>query len=356
MHNLTEILHQSLGRLKDFERCAFLDYPDYTNIGDHLIWIGSVFYITEKIKAKISYASSINNFSGAILEKQIGKAPILLNGGGNLGDLWPKYQAFREYIISHYRDRPVIILPQSIYFANPENLANAANIFNSHPDLTLFVRDNYSYDLAVRHFNNCKVFKAPDMAFQLSELSTIPEPKKSKHSILYHCRKDQELNPSFLPDSLNIPNLVVEDWISFKWVLGTRKTYFMEKIAHLYREVWQRGLSAPGERLFLQRWQKSLPYLQYLNVYNPQLNYRSLSFILSGVYQFKQHKLVITNRLHGHILCILLGKPHIFLPNSYHKNEAFYNTWTASLPYCKFAKTVPEVKAGIEEFLTFNES
>ncbi|MBW4650235.1 MAG: polysaccharide pyruvyl transferase family protein [Kastovskya adunca ATA6-11-RM4] len=352
MHNLTEILHQSLGRLKDFERCALLDYPDYTNIGDHLIWIGSVFYITEKIKAKISYASSINNFSGAILEKQIGKAPILLNGGGNLGDLWPKYQAFREYIISHYRDRPVIILPQSIYFANPANLDNAAKIFNSHPDLTLFVRDDYSYEIATKNFKNCQVVKAPDMAFQLSQISALSTDKQASKSILYHCRQDQELSSSFAIDFPSFSSLVVEDWTSFKWVLGTNKSRAAQTLADLFREVWQRGIKTPGDWMFRQKWEDYFFYNNYFNnLYNQQLHSRSWSFIHSGIYQFKQHQLIITNRLHGHILCVLLGLPHIFLPNSYHKNESFYNTWTYSVPFCRFAKDSSQVITGIEDLL-----
>jgi len=54
------------------------------------------------------------------------------------------------------------------------------------------------------------------------------------------------------------------------------------------------------------------------------------------VWQFSQCPAIVTNRLHGHILCVLLGIPHVFLPNSYYKNEAFYSTWTHDLPGCRF--------------------
>lgn len=37
---------------------------------------------------------------------------------------------------------------------------------------------------------------------------------------------------------------------------------------------------------------------------------------------------MITDRLHGHILCLLLGLPHVLLDNTYGKLKDFYDTWT----------------------------
>jgi len=70
-----------------------------------------------------------------------------------------------------------------------------------------------------------------------------------------------------------------------------------------------------------------------------------------GVYQFKQHKLVITNRLHGHILCVLMGIPHVVIPNSYHKITSFYETWTHQVPFCKLVTNQSQIKAAAEELL-----
>ena len=105
-------LHNALGKIGSFEQCAFLDYPDYFNLGDHLIGIATLFYLTDIVKANVNYVATINNFSEESLEKRIGQAPIILQGGGNLGDLWSHHQEFREYINSKYRDRTIIIMPQ----------------------------------------------------------------------------------------------------------------------------------------------------------------------------------------------------------------------------------------------------
>lgn len=348
--NLKEVLHKALGKLGAFEQCALLDYPSYTNIGDSLIWVGEVFYLTDVLKAKINYAASVDNFSGAEMEKQVGKAPILLQGGGNLGDLWPKFQKFREHIISKYQDRPIIILPQSIYFADRANLRKTADVFNSHPNLTLFARHNYSYEIALQYFGNCKVIKAPDMALQMVNMPGLSFDYNRNSSILYHCRNDKELNQTSSPASIDLPNLIVEDWTSYKYDSKHYKELPSKwaKRMTLISEGLQQGTIIPTEWIS-RLWKSFHPYASKFNtLYNPSIHLKSWSWIHHGIYQFKQHRLIITNRLHGHILCILMGITHIFLPNAYYKNEAFYDTWTSSIPFGKFVKDPSQIKAAAQ--------
>jgi pyruvyl transferase EpsO len=360
---IRDVLHTSLERLGPLEECALLDYPNHCNIGDNLIWLGEVFYLIDILKIKIKYAVSHEDFSEAELEKKAAKAPILLHGGGNLGDLWPRYQKFREDIIAKYRDRPIIILPQSIYFANPENLTKAATIFNAHPNLTLFARENYSYELALNYFHQCRVIKAPDSAFEMVNMPLPSFNFNPKRPILYLCRKDSELNQGFASAVLDIPNLVVQDWDDSprKWIyrgrgsFGELKEWYwrLPGIVLLIREGWQRRLAKPKEWFPRQRWERSHPYAEKFNsLDNPFIHRFSWSLMHSGVYQLTKHSLVITNRLHGHILCVLLGIPNILLPNSYYKNQAFYETWTYQIPFCRFVKEPAQVKDAVQELLS----
>lgn len=359
---IRDILHQTLGQLEPFEECILLDYPNYLNIGDHLIWLATVFYLTDVLQVKINYIASLDDFSEELMAEKGGNCPIILQGGGNFGDIWTHHQQFRERIVSQYRDCQIIILPQCIYFANPENLNKSAAIFNAHPNLTLFTRDNYSYEIACKHFCNCKIIKAPDMVFQLVGMPLPAFKFNPKSPILYLCRDDSELNKTFAPASLNIPHLVVKDWLD-KWVYrdmvkDSPAWYWrLPGSVLLFREGWQRGLSNPVEWVFRQRWQRFHPYATKINTLPPTFNHLyhcsnyelSWSLMHSGIYRVMQGNVVITNRLHGHILCLILGIPHVFLPNSYYKNESFYETWTFQIPYCKFVKTPLHVKAAVEE-------
>ncbi len=355
LRELKQSLHDCLRPMEAYSECVFLDYPDYLNLGDHLIWLGSIFYLRNTLNLKINYCASKENFSDLEMETKSNQSPIFFNGGGNLGDLWSEFQEFREYIIEKYKDRPIVILPQSIYFKNPDNLHKTAKIFNSHPNLTIFVRDNYSYQIASTFFDNCQVFKAPDLALEMINSLNLPSKKQEEsNSILYLCRKDQELNPDFNLNKFNRSNLVVEDWPSFNWKLGVEKGKMGRLLATIYREGWQRGLQTPKEWLTRQKWLAFNPQTKILqNTDYANLHLNSWSFVHSAINQFNQHQLIITNRLHGHILGILLEKPHIFLPNSYHKNEQFYQTWTSDLPFCRFVKDADQIPLMVSELLEF---
>jgi len=333
VNDIKDTLYKDLEKIGSIEECSLLNYPDHLNIGDHLIWLGEVFYLTEVLKTKIKYAAAgVADFSGEEMERQVGKAPIIFQGGGNLGDLWNNHQEFREYIISKYRDRPIIIMPQSIYFESANNLKRSADIFNSHPELTLFVREDSSYKIALKHFYNCQVIKTPDMAFQLLNLSDVTLGNTGeKSSILYHCRTDKELKENYSESIFKLPNLVVEDWISREWKIGDSCKSILETSQADY---------------------ENFPAI-FDSLYDSNLHRTSWIIMRKAIEQFRQHRLIITNRLHGHILCILLGIPHIFLANSYHKNESFYETWTYQVPFCRFVKDSAQIQITAQELLTY---
>lgn len=351
--NLKETLHQDLAKVGQFDECALLDYPDERNIGDHLIWLGGIFYLADICKTKIKYTSGILDFSAEEMEKQIGKAPIFLTGGGNLGDLWSNHQEFREYVISQYQDRPIIIMPQSIYFTNSENLERAAKVFNSHPNLTLFIREQTSYEIALKNFANCQILKTTDMAFQLANTQYLQTHNLEKtSSILYHRRHDAELNKDFSSTPIfTLPNVVVDDWICFQFDYWQFCESALNNLQ--LRPDDMQIKSANLIQWILQQLQQTFNlYSAKLNsLYNPNMHRTALGMMHFGIYQLKQHKIVITNRLHGHILCILLNIPHIFLANSYHKNESFYKTWTYQVPFCKFVKNPSQLTLAAQEML-----
>ncbi len=355
---IKQTLHESLKNLGNFEQCALLQYPRYINIGDHLIWLGTVLYLTNVLKTKIAYASSSEKFSQTEMDQKIGDSPIFLLGGGNFGDIWYKDQKFREDVISQNHHRQIIVMPQTIYFQNKSYLEKSAKIFNSHPNLTLCVRDRYSYDLAIEHFDNCRVILAPDLAFEMAGMPYFSVPRNPENSILYLNRTDKEFNQDFFPKSMGISNLVVADWISYeqKWSLGNANSQLRQILAQLYREVWQRGLATPQELIDRQIWLKATTEnIDFNSVDNPSLQRLSLSFIHSGIYQFQKYRLIITNRLHGHILCVLLNIPHIFLPNSYHKNQSFYQTWSYDIPFCRFVSDITQIERNIQELLLYSQ-
>ncbi len=365
-------LHESLSALPSFDECALLGYPNSGNLGDNLIWLGEICYLIDTLGVKINYATTGKGFSAVEMERKIGpNAPILLQGGGSFGDLYKSNHQFHEEIILRYRDRPIIFLPQTLYFSHEENLLQSAKLFNTHTDLTIFARDDYSFALASQHFGNCKIIKAPDMAFQLAGMPGFSTLTNLGKSIWYLRRQDRELEKP-LDDILETTDLVTEDWVSFKqkWVIGESiveslqrrfkrrltplEILLTQSASQIFRETWQRGFLSPQEWLTRQKWQfDHSGYSQsFKGLDSSYMHYQALSFVISGIHQIQRHRLVVTSRLHGHIFCVLLGVPHVFLPNAYYKNKAFYDTWTASIPFSRFAEDPSELKVVMSELLS----
>ncbi|EDZ93953.1 MULTISPECIES: polysaccharide pyruvyl transferase family protein [Limnospira] len=341
---IKEELHQALGNVGSFEKCALLNYPNYGNIGDHLIWLGAILYLTDVVGCTINHVAVQNLSKGQIEPKLDKQSPLIFTGGGNLNDIY-KHINFYEEIISEYGDRPIIILPQSIYFTEQERLNKVANIFNSHPNLTIFARENYSYNIALEYFHSCRVFLAPDMAFQLVNMPGLPNKNHRSNSILYHCRTGKELNKDSAPKTLNLPNVVTQDWASYEYQ-GTPSALSLKGLTTLIQQ------GRLKEWFSRQQWKLFHPYVvKFQQMDNPSWHLNSWKFMHDGVYQFKPHGLVITNRLHGHILGILLEIPHVFLANSYYKNQSFYETWTHEIPFCKFVQDASDVENAAREIL-----
>lgn len=344
--------------LRGHRSCALLDYPDHLNVGDHLIWLSTISVLLRN-QITPSYCASLLNFSSDEMERHAGSAPILLQGGGNLGDLWPECQLFREKIVSQYHDRPVVILPQSIYFSDPENMRRASTIFNAHPDLTIFAREKRSFDIASDLFPNCRVLQAPDMALW-SDATFIPQRRTNAGAdlpVLFLCRRDDELNQDFTPERLNV-DTEVQDWCTYSWAYDGRgkvrsfdEWYWrLPGAVRCYREWWQRGLSQPAGFLSRLGWEKSGSLARQVGqLHGASMHRFSWSLMHDAVRQISRCRFLITNRLHGQVVASLLGIPSILVPNSYHKNESFFETWMEERPNCRFAATPEQLRAAIGE-------
>src|SRR5271170_3624013 len=99
-HSFPQLLKQALAPLGRPRQCALLNYPNHVNIGDHLIWAGTVDYLQKVSQTRIAYTADLDSYSERILNLELSPAdPILLHGGGSLGDRWPARQEFHERIV-----------------------------------------------------------------------------------------------------------------------------------------------------------------------------------------------------------------------------------------------------------------
>ena len=282
---------------------ALLDFPRVPNVGDSVIWLGARAFLARR-GIRPCYTCSHRSYSAAALASRIGDGTILLSGGGNFGDLYPPHQQLREAVVERFPRNRVVQLPQTIHFESCEPLERARRVFDRHPDLTLLVRDAPSLALARERFQ-ARSSLCPDMAFALRPQ---PRPVAPSHPVVWLARTDKEAPAAAHLDPP--PGVLRVDWLHDD---DTAMLRLNRRLGRVLRRM-------PGLRGPLQG-PLSLTY-------GPLARER----MRRGSRTLSAGRVVVTNRLHAHILCLLLGIPHIVLDNSYGKVRAVFEAWTHASP------------------------
>ena len=298
-------------------RVALLDFPAHANVGDSAIWLGTLAYLRATGK-EVCYSCDHSTYSRATLAGRLRDGVILLSGGGNFGDIWKHPQRLREQVVRDFPDARIVQLPQSIMFRDERELERARATFDAHPSLTLLVRDRRSLRFAAETFRAPSLL-CPDMAFCLGP---IARPAPATKSVVWLARTDRECGAGTPP--AGVPSV---DWLH----------------------------EPPSVELCLES------FLRELVVEHPRAE-RTLRSVLSraanraaagrlrrGCAMLGEGRVVITDRLHAHILSLLLGIPNVILDNSYGKLHDFYHTWTSGSGLVRWARDPEHAIALAEE-------
>jgi exopolysaccharide biosynthesis predicted pyruvyltransferase EpsI len=68
-------------------------------------------------------------------------------------------------------------------------------------------------------------------------------------------------------------------------------------------------------------------------------------WLLRGLRVLARGRIVVTDRLHGHVLALLQGIPQVVLDNSYGKLRSTYTTWTCRSGLAHWATSAEEARA-----------
>ncbi len=310
--------------ISGYTECALVGFPDSANVGDSAIWLGELAWLHDA-GVRVAYRCHERNYDANILAQSCPNGLILLHGGGNLGDVWPRPQRLRERVIQDFPRRPIVQLPQTIKFGDREALAQARRVFDNHPDLTILVRDVAGLDFANREFQ-CGAVLCPDMALYLGALSFS---RVKDVDVLWLKRTDREAVADNLAEIGS--GMVVTDWLH-PWPPAVRRL----------RETVQPLVTRHPRRLgVLRRYSEAT------------FDYQARQRMKFGCALLARGSVVVTDRLHGHILSLLLGIPHVILDNSYGKVRQFHETWTKSMPHVRWAESPTDARAAAKELLAW---
>lgn len=295
-------------KYKNQKKIIYLLSPLYGNMGDQAIAYASLnfykenfkdYFILEFDKSKIY--KDFFAIKGCMNKEDI----VVLQGGGNMGNLYMQEEEPRRFIIKHFKNNTIISMTQTISFTNDEQgkieKERTKLIYNKHKKLILLAREDKSYEEMTKMFN-AKIIKVPDIVFYLGDTMDSNEDR----TLITTClRNDKES------------------------VWKDRKDKFIKDVEKDYQNVFI-----------------------YDTVINKDVYFQSRVSELNHMWNnFKKSRVVVTDRLHGMILCAITKTPCIALKSLDYKVVESYK-WIKDLNYIELVEDLDygKLKPIIDKF------
>ena len=277
--------------------------PEHGNLGDHAIAKAETEFlkkldinyieITGDKLNKMKWANQLDVFNGF---------PILLQGGGYLGTLWYEAEVILRDLLTKNKKSNIFILPNTIFYEEnewgKEELQKSIKIYNKHKHLTIFAREQTSYDLMKSIYHDVRF--VPDMVLSLKIDNNSHERKGCLLCLRSDCEKtltkEQVLNIRLQAENLFGTDVTDTDMV----VTG--------KVTVEQRDT---ALQAKFE-------------------------------------EFSKSQLVITDRLHGMIFCAITGTPCIVVNSKSPKVKGCYE-WIKHLEYIRFVENSNDIITEFQE-------
>ncbi len=286
-------------------KIIYLDYPLHFNVGDQLIYLGTLEFFEKKGYVVEGFYSE-HNLDVDSLSCDSEDTIILFHGGGNFGDLYPKHQFFRESVVKKFPKNKIVVLPQTIYFIDDSVKKSSAEVFSQHSDLTIYARDQQSYNIACKFSDKC--FLMPDMAHYLWQT-----PFLNKHS--------------YVSEKADSDVVLLQDRVDFESAGVGLSGEDKNKVVFDWYELLPFWLyKACSVLSVLSKVSKNNGFMSKLiNYFWMCISRKSVSLSAKKI---NGHAKFVTTRLHGHIFAQLISHPNVILDNKYGKIRNYANCWT----------------------------
>lgn len=264
-----------------------LGTPIHTNLGDHLIALAE-FQFLKKIgykKEVIEIPMEMFHIFSFMLKKYIpADATIFINGGGWMGNIWPKEETTLQKMVHLFKDNRIIIFPQTIYYdkRQPEYsklLMRGRKIYNQAKNLTICTRDEDSYHFAKKNYGNANVLLCPDIAFSYTDYTLSEVRRNGRVGVCL--RDDREKSRGELAERL--------------MEMIQSRNYERKDVSTIYPK--------------------------------PVHSAQRYGVVQSKLRDFSQCRFVVTDRLHGTIYSYLTDTPCIVFDNQTKKVSGTVNRW-----------------------------
>lgn len=277
---------------------------DYGNIGDIAISAAQREYLTNTLNGYTVLCIPISQTRLVIksIKKQIRTGDIVTTiGGGNMGSMYPDIEELRQLVIRSFPNNRIICFPQTLDWENNNKskraLKKIVKNYSRHKDIHIFARESITYAKLSKIFykySNVKIGFVPDIVMSVTAKTLNTKDSIEPSGILRCLRNDREAVLS--PMQYGILD---------------------EALAQTGFKITKTDTHAGGSGL------------------DEIVCAKLLADKLS---EFRESKLVVTDRLHGMILSLLSGTPCLVLPNANHKIRQTKLDWLINHPRVIFVE------------------
>lgn len=275
--------------------------PKHSNIGDAAIALAERKLIKEQlanIKVVEIYGRVIDRHT-KVFERVIARKDIIaITGGGSLGTLWMEEEIMFRKVVTAFLNNPIIFFPQSVYYEDTQEgekeLEITEKIYSSHPNLTVCLREEYSYQFFEKYFSKVCIKLIPDMVLYM-KCSNMLHSKREGIGLCFRTDCEQIIGKQ----KQEIEMAVKEENINYLTTMHTKRIPKRRR-----------------EKVVRKKWE-----------------------------EFAQNKLIITDRLHGMIFAIITDTPCIAFDNISHKVKGVYQ-WvrdSEQVYFCEDSNNLKEI-------------
>ena len=291
----------------------FLDAPEYGNIGDQAIAYATTVFLQENFPEfdiiEIQQSKTIKYLNW--IKKSIKDGDIIiLQGGGNFGNLYPPYEAVRRRIVQLFSDNKIIIFPQSIFYSDDSKgrheLKIAQNIYNKK-NVIIFARDNNSYTEFKDKFPETSIKLCPDIVLYLYGKLTV-----DKQVGIGVCFRNDSEKVAFTED----------------------QNQFIDDRKNEYQQINE---------------------IDTICTDNQIIGEKRKQIVLNKINEFAVNELVLTDRLHGMIFSFVSKTPCVYFPSKTGKADYLYNSWLSESKMITNSKDYSSERTEEDFSLNFSE-
>ncbi len=304
---LSEVFENNKAKMFSKKRIFLIGTEDFNDLKDHHIAISEMEYLQNTfpdysiIEITASEYLTVRYMLSFIIRN---RDLICIPGGGNMENVNSLEECIRGDVMRKYRNNRKIIFPQTIHYDSSEDgilqLVRDQSFIKKCKNVTLCVREQSSYELAKQYFD-CNVVLIPDILLYSN----------------YHKR--------FSFERLGAVLLLHSDR---EGALSRQDKLQIESIVQQYIKNLQRNDTILNSNI---------------SVFDRR------EVVVAFVKKIAKAKIVVTDHLHGMLLCVITQTPCIVLPDYKEKIEEVYE-WVSKLGYIKIISNISELGEAVKEF------